>query len=182
MAFDGSVRIQVAGEIAVQLAKIFSRAKISFAVTGFSGYGGDVRVRASGANALNENLTIENINWIPFKTWGESMQRAAAKLGSIAQWTGYSTPDYSALSVAIEDIAKRPESRKILFVLTDADAYTAEHIRHIDKMAVSQGITLVAVGIQSREVTEIFQNAANVENVSELASTSFTKLLHTLKG
>ena len=182
MRYDGGGRIEAAGQITVQLAKIFKKAKISFAVTGFNGYDFDLEVKKSGANAINENLSVENINWIPFKTWGESLQRAAPKLGSIESWTGYSTPDYSALSYAIEDIAKRPESRKILFILTDADGYNKNHIRHLQKLATKQGVTIIAIGIQDQGVHQVFDHAASINHAHELASTAFNKLLHTLRS
>jgi cobalamin biosynthesis protein CobT len=182
MSYDGGGRIAVASEVAVQLAKIFNKAKISFAVTGFNGNDDSVSVRASGANTVHENLSVEEIHWIPFKAWGESLQRAAPKLGSIQEWTGYSTPDYSALSYAIDDIAKRPESRKILFILTDADGYNKTHIRHLQKLATKQGVTIIAIGIEDEGVNQVFDHAASIKHTHELASTAFNKLLHTLRG
>tara|TARA_R110000822_G_C15194970_1_gene481749 strand:- start:7 stop:825 length:819 start_codon:yes stop_codon:yes gene_type:complete len=180
MAWDGG-RIRVAESVAIQLSRILDKANVDFAVTGFNGGSEDMRVDATGANAERTYIRGETLNWIPFKTWGESLRKASTKLGSISEWTGSSTPDYSALSAAIEDIAKRPEARKILFLLTDADGYNRYHISHLQSIAKRCGVTVVAIGIGSADVEDIFDHAATVNDTRELASVAFNTLLKSLR-
>ena len=117
----GGGRIQVAETVAIQLAKLLEKSGADFAITGFRGGRDGHTFTESGANQTRVTVRGEDLQLIPFKTWGESLRKAGAKLGTIHQWAGSGTPDYSALSHAIEDIAKRPQTRKIVFVLTDAD-------------------------------------------------------------
>lgn len=174
-------RIVVAESVAIQLSRILDKANVDFSVTGFNGERDYLRVVATGANANQENIRGEELNWIPFKTWGESLRKASSKLGSISNWAGHSTPDYSALTVAIEDIAKRPESRKILFLLTDADGYNRQHLTHLQNVAKRCGVMIVAIGIGSEDVKEVFDHAAAVNDTRDLASTAFNTLLKSLR-
>jgi cobalamin biosynthesis protein CobT len=180
MAWDGG-RIKIAESVAIQLSRILDKANVDFAVTGFNGGEHHIRANATGANATRNCVKGESLNWIPFKTWGESLRKASSKLGSIRHWTGSSTPDYSALSAAIDDISRRPESRKILFLLTDADGYNRQHIAHLQNIAKRCGVVIVAIGIGSADVEEVFDHAATVNDTRELASTAFNTLLKSLR-
>ena len=180
MAWDGG-RIRVAESVAIQLSRILDKANVDFAVTGFNGGGRDMRVADTGANADRSYISGESLNWIPFKTWGESLRKASSKLGSISEWTGSSTPDYSALTAAIDDISKRQESRKILFLLTDADGYNKHHIAHLQNVAKRCGVTIVVIGIGSADAEELFDHAATVNDTRELASVAFNTLLKSLR-
>ena len=167
-------RIKTAQSVAIHLSKILSQAKVPFAVTGFHR---DRRYKtvASGDVAYSSSPTL-----IPFKRWGESLPKAVAKLGNIDQFAYSGTPDYSALHLTIEEISRREENRKIVFVLTDAEGYSRDHMRHLQKFADSQGVTIIAIGIGRTDVQACFVNAENVMDVRDLASATFNRLLKTL--
>jgi len=173
-------RIQTAQSVAIQLSKMLDKANASFNVVGFQGGMNHVRQGTTGATEGIEAL-VEYTEFIPFKTWNESLTKASAKLGSIKEWAGQSTPDYSALSISLEELSKREEQRKILFFLTDADSYTKSHMNHLQDIADKLGIKIIAIGIGRTEVEQCFKIAQNVENVSDLADASFGKLLKELR-
>jgi cobalamin biosynthesis protein CobT len=174
-------RIKTAQSVAIQLSKMLDKANASFNVMGFQGGQSGVRQGATGANATGIEATVEYTEFIPFKTWGESLVKASAKLGSIRYCAGNSTPDYSALSMTIEDLSKRDEQRKILFFLADADSYTKSHMVHLESIADKLGIKIIAIGIGDTRVEQCFKIAQNVENVNDLADASFAKLLKELR-
>ena len=174
-------RIKVAQSVAIQLSKMLDKANASFNVMGFQGGQNYLRQGVSGANAENIEAVIEYTEFIPFKTWGESLVKASTKLGAIKYCAGNSTPDYSALSMTIEDLSKREEQRKILFFLTDADSYTKSHMVHLEGIADKLGIKIIAIGIGDTKVEQCFRVAQNVENVNDLADASFSKLLKELR-
>ena len=174
-------RIKVAESVTVQLARILEKSSVSFNVTGFYGNTGKTELIAGGATPVNTIAPVEQAKFVPFKTWKENLARASAKLGSIHQWARNSTPDYSAISVTIEDLSRREEGRKILFLLTDAEGYVRAHIKHLQNLADKVGVKIVAIGIGDTEVPKVFKNGENVTNVSDLASTSFNKLLKELR-
>jgi cobalamin biosynthesis protein CobT len=174
-------RIQTAQSVAIQLSKMLDKANASFNVVGFQGGQNGLRQGATGASTGVIDAVIEYTEFIPFKTWGESLTKASAKLGSIREWAGNSTPDYSAISMTLEDLSKRDEQRKILFFLTDADSYQKSHMVHLQGIADKLGIKIIAIGIGNTDVEQCFKIAQNVEKVSDLADASFGKLLKELR-
>jgi cobalamin biosynthesis protein CobT len=174
-SMDGR-RIRIAEEIAVHLSRLLNRAKVPFAINGFHN-----DKQTSEQVGGGDWITTSTPTFIPFKRWGEAYGRVIAKLGSISECAIGGTPDYSAIYNAIEDISKRSESRKILFILTDAEGYSIEHMRHLQKFADTCGVTIVAIGIGNTDVTRCFTNSSNVINLSDLASTTFNSLLKTVE-
>ena len=177
----GGGRIQVAETVAIQLAKILEKSGAEFAITGFKGARDSLTMTESGANKDAGTLNGEELYLIPFKTWGETLRKAGAKLGTIHQWAGSGTPDYSALSSAIEDISNRPQTRKIIFILTDADGFDPDHMKHLQNIAESQGIKVVAIGIETTGIQQVFKHAAEVRQVEDLASVAFNTLLKSIR-
>jgi cobalamin biosynthesis protein CobT len=181
-SMNDNAEIITAQEIAVQLARLLDRANCEYSVTGFYGSQSGTMIQGSGALPMASTaIPTEFVTFIPFKLWNESLQRAAAKLGSMHQWARASTPDYSAIMTKLEELAWRKEDRKILFLLTDACGYFPEHMKHLQRFADKHGIKLVVIGIGSTQVESIFTNAVNVRNLQALASTAFNKLLATVK-
>ena len=174
-------RIKTAESITIQLSRILEKADVSFNVTGFYGRCGASSLEGGGATPINTVASVEQAVFVPFKTWKESVARASAKLGSISLWARNSTPDYSALSISIEELSRREESRKILFLLTDADGYNRAHSKHLQDLADRLKVKIVAIGIGDTDVPRVFKNGENVTNVADLASASFNKLLKELK-
>lgn len=173
--------IETAESIAIQLSRILDKANVSFNVTGFYGGGGRATIYETGASTQQAEVRYERPTFVPFKSWGDSLQRASAKLGSIHQWAQSSTPDYSSISITIEDLAKRTEQRKILFLLTDASGYNKPQMKHLQGIADKLGIKIVAIGIGKTDVKECFTTSENVKSVDDLASASFNKLLKELQ-
>jgi cobalamin biosynthesis protein CobT len=174
-------RIQTAESIAIQLSRILEKSDVAFNVTGFYGASGATALTGGGATPMASVATVEKAVFIPFKTWKENLARASAKLGSINQWAQRSTPDYSALSISIDELSRRDEARKILFLITDADGYNKAHIKHLQDLADKLNVKIIAIGIGDTDVPKVFKSGENVLKVSDLASTSFNKLLKELR-
>jgi len=164
-------RIEVFAEVAVHLTKLISDCGASVEVNCFS-----------GGRKENGNDVIESVHFVNVKAYGESIASAAPALAAITQLVSGATPDYSALRLSIEAVAKRPEQRKILFLITDADSYQIEHIQHLDAVAKKLGVVIVAIGVGGADVTKCFTNAASVQTTAEVFTQSFNKLLNSLKG
>jgi cobalamin biosynthesis protein CobT len=179
MDVDG--RIQCAEVVTIQLAKILDKANVDFQVNGFFGDTYRNRVDATGATASDTLFKQEYPTFVPFKTWGESVQKASAKLGSIRHWAQSSTPDYSSIAITIEELSKRTESRRILFLVTDAGGYEQSHMKHLQKLADKLGVKIIAIGIGNTEVKQCFKASEDVVSLDGLASASFNKLLKELR-
>lgn len=174
-SMDSGNRIQIAQVIAIHLSRLFHRARVSFAVTGFN------RDRGSWARLNGTDVVTSRPTFIPFKRWGESYGNAVPKLGAIDQYACGGTPDYSALYNAVDDLSRREENRKILFVLTDASGYNRSHMNAVQKFADTTNVTIIAIGIGATDVTKCFVNSEEVSDIADLASASFNRLLKTVE-
>jgi hypothetical protein len=166
----------VAGKVAIQLGKLLEQSKVNFAVTGFTGsepktdYDDDAQAY------------VDRVEFLPFKERGESTRSAAPKLGHIRHSASGGNPDYSALMFCIEEIRTQKEQRKIIFFLTDTGSYIKSHMKHVQKIAADFGITIIAIGIGTDNVTTMFKHAVDVQNLSDLGKDTFTTLLRTLRS
>lgn len=168
--------IVVAGKVAMHLGKLLEQSKVNFAITGFTGsepnedFDRDARVY------------VDTVEFLPFKERGESIRAAAPKLGHIRNSASGGNPDYSALMFCIEEIKTQKEQRKIIFFLTDTGSYVKSHMKHVQKIAADFGITIIAIGIGTDNVSRMFKHGVDVNNLSDLGKDTFTTLLRTLRS
>ena len=164
-------RIVIAEQVAIHLSRIFSRSRVPFAVTGF-------HIDRSSYEVLDgEEVRTSTPTFIQFKRWDEPLARCHAKLGSIRKAACGGTPDYASIYSTIDEIGRRDEQRKIVFLLTDADGYNVNHMKHLQKFADSLNVTIIAIGIGRTDVTRCFVNSQDVHNINQLTSTAFNQLL-----
>lgn len=161
---SGSMRYSMtqAQEVTITLADILDKAKVPSAIHGFT--------TSSMSLAL-----------LPLKQWGDSLRKAAPLLGSLDNFSIGGTPDYQALHWGIEQLVKRNEGRKVLFVVTDATGYARHEMKQINKIAESFGITIVAIGIGRTDVEKFFKHSVNVLNPKDLSGKAFNTLLRAVK-
>jgi len=175
-------RIKLAESLTIQLARILDKAGVEFTINGFNGRGKWKDLETGGANGTNpQAIRIEEVNYLPFKTWKENLSKASAKLGSMSLCAGGATPDYSGIRIKLEELATRSETKKIMFLLTDADGYDSQHMQHLQSFADKQGIKIIAIGIGRTDVKKCFTTSDDVHNANDLASASFNKLLNELR-
>lgn len=169
--------MRTAASVTIQLAKLLEQARVSVRVIGFTGSDPDQGEAFDNDTGTHEQILII----VPFKERGETLRAAAPKMGGIKDCASSGTPDYAALMHGIEEIATQPESRKVLFFLTDAGSYEPTHIQQVQKFADRMGVTVIAIGIGCN-VTTLFKHGANVSNLSDLGGKTFTALLRTLRS
>jgi cobalamin biosynthesis protein CobT len=165
-----------AQNVTIQLGKLLEQSRVNFAVTGFTGSepsdGYDPKLRCH----------VEHVDFIPFKTRGESMIKAAAKLGNINNGARSGNPDYSALMFCIEEIKSQPEQRKIVFFLTDTGSYSPEAMAQVQKSAAAFKVEIIAIGIGTEGINKLFKHGVDVRDVDDLGGKTFKQLLTTLKA
>lgn len=178
-SMDYDNRIYTANQVAVQLARILEKSNTEFCVTGFFGNGYSESRDASGASKDLYYRTEKPV-FLPFKNWNERLAKAATKMGSIQWCANGSTPDYSSITLKVEELALRNESRRILFIITDADGYDVENMKYAQKIADQKGVEIIAIGCQTTAVKQCFKNAESITRLEDLAQASFNKLLRSL--
>jgi cobalamin biosynthesis protein CobT len=174
-------RMQVTESVVIQLVKILDKADVSYRVFGFDSPDGTYARKVATDGDKEVSMEIEEVTFYPFKHWNESLQRALPKLGQIHKFHLRENPDYSAVMLSLEDLKTRPEKRKVMFFLTDSLSPDVNHMRHLDTVAEKLGIKLIAIGIQSDKVLECHKHSVAVQNLAEMGSASFNKLLKELQ-
>lgn len=163
--------IEPAQDVSIHLGQLLDKARVSFSCHGFRS---TLKSRSSNRE--------EDYMLIPFKPWGLSFRKASSRLGSMKFMANNGTPDYAALYWAVEDLSRRPEARRILFVITDARGYNVEEMTIVRDLAVKHNIKMIAVGINAADdLDKVFPVSVNISSAKDLGDAAFRTLLNGVK-
>jgi len=107
-----------------------------------------------------------------FKGFDEPLARGLSKLVKVGD--GGNTNDYQAVRYAHELLARRPEARKAVFVITDGvgnEDATAAQV----KSGEALGITTVGIGI-CLDVQHIYPKSITINNAADIGNASFKQI------
>jgi hypothetical protein len=119
------------------------------AVTAFPGYGGDVA---------------------PLQKHGETISKAAARFCVSPIGT---TPMAEAMWYGLLQLARQPQPKKILGVITDGEPDDVRKVTDIIRRCEAAGILVFAIGIKHDLVKDLFPVAVVIEDVSQLRGKLF---------
>jgi cobaltochelatase CobT len=106
------------------------------------------------------------------KPWSMPVPRTKELLESVE--TSGNTNDYAALSFAHGMLLRRPEARRVCFVLTDGEG-DPDATRAQCLSGAKLGVTTIGVGILEN-VGHVYPNAVTVHKVEDLGTVAFNKL------
>ena len=132
-----------------------------------------------GKDYHRQNAVKHNV----YKTWRERLtSKVKDHLASI-EATG-STPMADGIQFGLDELTKRQEANRIMFVLTDGqpDYGHGPVIRRQLRLAREAGIHVIGIGLKHREVREVFPDHIVVTDMSVLADTLVTKLDEMISG
>lgn len=182
----GGRKAEVARDCAVALAECLEGSQMPFKIVGFCN---KRSVRSSSSKGKFHRY--EALDTIVFKDYDATLRTCKGSVARLDDAVGGNNSDYDFIAQEIAILKKRPESRKVLFVLSDghpaheSDANNGEIIKHC-KEAIQDfskaGGECVGIGICDSAVTQIYKNNVVVNDVNELATTCFTKLSNILIG
>lgn len=104
--------------------------------------------------------------------FGTPIAKAKQTISTIIDGGG--TADYAAIRFAHTYLLNRPESRKVVFALTDGDGSPFDARKQI-AIGESLGITTVGIGIQEN-IKRVYANSIQINNLSQLAEASFKQI------
>lgn len=178
-------KAKVLEESCIALSECFEGTQIVYKVAGFCNKRGSPR----SVDGRGKFHRYEALDTYVFKDYSESLRTARGSMGNIENAVGGNNSDYDFITNAINELKKRPEKRKVLFVLSDgcpscrSDASTGEHIKHCKQAILEgtrQGVECVGVGILDSSVKRIYKDCVVVKSVDELSGTVFTKFTNLL--
>jgi len=166
---NGFKRINAFTTVTANLCKLLDECGASVGVTAFHGD----RFHDSTGPA-------ERVTFIELKRFNQSLRSSAADIGALPYLCTGCTPDYASVYETLVDLSTRSEERKVLILITDADAFITGNHRHLEKLADKLGIVIVALCIGG-DISACYTHHANVKSAAELFSGAFNKLLNAIR-
>jgi cobalamin biosynthesis protein CobT len=106
------------------------------------------------------------------KPWTMPVPRALEHIAQVG--SGTNTNDYVALRFCHEQLHGRPESRKVVFVITDGQG-EEDAVRAQCESGVNLGITTVGVGI-ALDVSTSYPVSVRVKDAANLGEVAFKQI------
>ena len=189
--------IVVAASCADVLANTLERCGVGVEILGFTTRawkGGQSRNKWVIAGQSHHPGRLNDLRHIVYKSADTPWRRARTNLGlMLRKGLLKENIDGEALTWAYQRLVVRPESRKILMVISDGapiddstlSANPGKFLEHhlnevIKQVETDTAVELTAIGI-GHDVTQYYRRAATIANVSELAGVMTTQLVDLFK-
>jgi hypothetical protein len=152
-SMGGRIQQAVSAALATMLA--FDTPGIETQVTVFPAYG------CVGDDSYDEGVAV-------VKRWEESPRHLAGRIASIG--TDGGTPMAEAVMFAAADVLRRPETLKIVVVVTDGDPNDPQGTKDVIQVARNSGVAVVGLGI-GVDPGNVFgaQHAAPLHDIGQLS-------------
>lgn len=132
------------------------------------------------------------LDCVVFKDFEDDMRVARRSLAAIEGQCGGDNCDGESVMWAYQRLAKRPEPRKIMLVLSDGkpatntsfdEEHLGQHLRDVTGYIESQpNTTILGVGIASAEVRKYYSRHVVVRSITELGGTVMDQLAKLMLG
>lgn len=123
------------------------------------------------------------------KQFKDNMREARIGLGGINKMVSSANADADSVWAAWERLKKRPEARKVLFVLSDGQpscggdaGKQSSHLKRMVKDIAKQGGECFGLGIQSDDVTKYYPQHAVVNRIEDLPGVVIDRMSKILLG
>jgi len=173
-------KIAVARDCAIALSECFEGTSMSYKISGFSNNAGVSK------NVRGQFHRHERLDHTVFKGYDDPLRVCRGSVYRIGDAVGGNNSDYDFIDKELFLLSRRPEKRKVLFVLSDghvacrSDAPTSEHNRLIKEnlkhYKSKYGVESVGIGIKSDAVKSLYPDHTVVRNVGELSGAAFGML------
>lgn len=168
----------VAQNCMVALAECLKGTAIQFKLSGFC----NKRWHSSPPDDSHYHNLVPFDHFV-FKDFNDSLRSQKGAIASLTDLVGGDNSDFDALDYEMQQLNKRPETRKVLFVLSDGHP---AHASHADWTTIAgcmknlikknSAVETVGIGICDSAVKKIYKDCVVVNDVKELSGTVFNKL------
>ena len=125
----------------------------------------------SAAQVATALVTFDDFTSV-LKPWSMNYRKAVTMLEKIAGMGG--SDDATALMHVHQMLYRRPEKRRICFVLTDGQGDIAQAKAQVAS-AARLGVTTIGIGINA-DVSHVYPNNVQIDSLDDLGQVTFTKL------
>jgi len=186
-------KIEIARQTAIALVEAVDRTGIKYEVLGFQNKSRPVSDESEWRAAMAEEARysrIEPLDMYVFKQFDERLYEAKGAIGAIVDTAHGNNTDGEAVELAYRRLMSRPESRKIMLVLSDGSpvAYghrgqQEQHLRNVvGEIEASRQVDVVGVGIKSESVEHFYAKHVVVRDIQDLSGTVMDQLAKLLMG
>jgi len=171
---------EMARDCVIALIEAIAPAGIPFEVLGFN-----QPFNTAGAGTVPMTAARwEAIAMYVFKAFEQSLRETRGSIYSIGGLATGNNCDGESLMYAYDRLRKRPESRKVMFVLSDgapscmsrSPGLLSTHLKNSVHHMEKNGVQCVGIGIYTHSVKHYYPRHIVVNSLDELASTSLTML------
>lgn len=124
-----------------------------------------------------------------FKPFEDTLRQSHITMGGIARSAAGSTPDGPCILMAWQRLKRRPESKKIMLVLTDGgsgwrstrgrcDKFTRDVVR----LCTDEGCLMIGVGIGHSDVKYVYDKWSVINSVDDLSKTVIDEIARMIMG
>jgi cobaltochelatase CobT len=207
-------RVFLAEQVAIALSQVLEKVGVAFEVVGFNNifiasystadskeyctpgryadavlpisWMKDLKKVAENPRTSGKFSRFEPFQMYEFKSYDRKLMQERHGMGMIAKCVGGHNSDVEAVRMAATHLRHRPESRKIMFVLSDGlpevtctlggSSHQLQHLRNeIERMGM-HGIECVGLGIQSDAVSRFYPRYVIVNDINDLPKASFDQM------
>ena len=150
----------------ISLSETFNKLSIPFEIIGFYNDG------SATVKLIPNTHRIEPLVYVVFKDFNEDYNKVKCRLNDITG-IGDNTDGEAILEIA-KRLYRRPESRKILFVISDGEPLAIhpgtstlkKHLKYVVKTITSTGIEVLSIGMCTDSVALFYNKKTGAKNTS----------------
>ena len=187
-----STRIGVAAQCAFAIATAVERSNCDVEVIGFGSGNGAVQMNdkfvrdmhgKSANSRISDGSTYQETKLITIKRFGHKTGARRRAFEMLYNACNFQTADYQAVRTVVEDLAQRPEQRKIAIVLTDGCGDVAILRKFCDMSEKLYDIPVLGVGIQTHEahMNATYKRFVMVRSLKEMTERAISELIAQIK-
>lgn len=182
----------IAQQCAIAMCESIDRTGIRYEVLGFnnrSGFESGIAKPTRDERYGSDYSRTEPLDMYIFKAFEERMFEAKGAMVTMVHCAGGNNSDGEAIVSAYRRLHARPESRKVMIVMSDGmpssggiAQHLQQHTRDAVQLATDNGVDCIGIGICSDAVSRFYPKYTVISDVNELASTGMDNLARALMG
>lgn len=115
------------------------------------------------------------------KAADERLAQVSQRFAAVRVLIAGGTPTSKAILMVLPTILRRPESRKIMIILTDGSPNDQSSFNKVARELGPKGVTLVGIALGNGASTQGFPSAERISSVQDLAKTTLQAIWQDLK-
>lgn len=180
-------RLDICQQLALILEKALANTPIKHEIVGFTTANlkdadPTFKTMVKAHEKRGDNLAPRAIGLYEFRNFDQGHFSALQTIGNMTRVPVGMTPTSDAILLTHDRLARRPERRHVMFVLTDGKPDDRASCKEAVEAVEACGVTVVGIGIGTNAVNGLFSNAVVLGNAGDLPALMMSHLSRMLLG